>query len=325
MRKLIGPTLVIAALAVAAALPAAASPRCGNGRIAFQRYDLGLDDVVVYTANPDGSHERQLLPSGAESPRWSPDGAQIAVIPHEPSDGSVAARVVRVGSGASRDLPNPDPAHFSFVACGPWSPNGARLACGAGGWGIDPSLNGIVTIRSTDGGGALRLTTNPFGDDLPGDYSPSGNRLVFFRATDAGVGLFTVKTEGGDVRQITPPGMDLNPDAGSWSPQGNEILFSAHADPDHRGSIWIVHADGTGLRELPVAGCGGAVADPASFGCFQPSWSPDGRKIAFGRYSAASDQRDIYTVDADGSGLAQVTNTPVEEENPDWGARPVER
>jgi TolB protein len=317
MRKLILLGLLAAALAVLVAIPAAAQPRGSNGKIAFHRYDPSLDDVVVYTANPDGSDQQQLLPTGADSPRWSPDGSEVAVTPH--GDGSVAATIVNPDNGTSRDLANPDPAHFSFVACGPWSPSGGRLACSGGGWGIDPSLNGIVTIRSSDGGGMQRLTTNPFGDDLPGDFSPEGKRLVFFRSSDAGIGLFTVKLDGGGLRQLTPAGMDLNPDPGSWSPQGNRILFSAHIDLDHRGSIWVVHSDGSGLRKLPIEGCGGAVADPASFGCFAASWSPDGRKIIFGRYSTATDQRDVYTVNADGSGLTQVTNTAVDEENPDWG------
>ena len=54
-----------------------------------------------------------------------------------------------------------------------------------------------------------------------------------------------------------------------------------------------------------------------------PVWSPDGKKIAFGR-NADDEQRDIYTVNADGSGLFQVTHTPnISEFNGDWGTHPV--
>jgi Tol biopolymer transport system component len=71
-----------------------------------------------------------------------------------------------------------------------------------------------------------------------------------------------------------------------------------------------VHLNGTGLHQLPIAGpCGGLLSHPTTIGCFNPVWSPDGKKIAFGRN--AHDQRGLYTVNADGSGLSQVTHTPL--------------
>ena len=129
--------------------------------------------------------------------------------------------------------------------------------------------------------------------------------------------------DGKGLRQITPSGMFLNFDCGSWSPQGNEILFAAHVPDSNRASIWAVHSDGSGLRQIPIESCGGPFADPNSFGCFAPSWSPDGQKIAFGRFSAATGERDVYTANADGSGLAPVATGPSDEESPDWSTHPV--
>jgi Tol biopolymer transport system component len=104
--------------------------------------------------------------------------------------------------------------------------------------------------------------------------------------------------------------LDFNFCNGSWSPQGNEILLSAHQPNfDYHSSIWVIHANGTGLRRIPVPDCGGLNADPNGVGCPSPSWSPDGRKIVFSR-QVDSQPHDIYTVNADGSGLLQVTNTP---------------
>jgi Tol biopolymer transport system component len=136
-----------------------------------------------------------------------------------------------------------------------------------------------------------------------------------------------VRLDGSGLRQITPPGMNVNlcnGSGGPWSPQGNEILFSARVpNLDNRSTIWVVHSDGSGLREIPVPGCGGLVGDPTSVGCFNPSWSPDGKKIVFGRQPGTA-QRDLYTVNADGSGLFQVTNTPeIEEFSGDWGTHPL--
>jgi dipeptidyl aminopeptidase/acylaminoacyl peptidase len=49
-----------------------------------------------------------------------------------------------------------------------------------------------------------------------------------------------------------------------------------------------------------------------------PAWSPDGRLIAFTRAATERDPGDVWVMNADGSDPAQVTDTPVIEESPDW-------
>jgi Tol biopolymer transport system component len=322
MHKLIAFAVVTAAAAAFIAIPAAANPPAGNGRIAFTRFDPVQGDDFVYTANPDGSQERQLLRTGAEGPRWSPDGSRIVVFPHD-VDG-VSARIVNPDDGSYRDLPNPNPDLFFLPCSGPWSSDGQRLTCTAFG-NADQGVNGIYTIRSSDGGGLQRLTANPGGEDCAGDYAPNGKRLVFLRSNDTTFALFTTKLDGSGLRQITPDGSDqfsINFDCGNWSPQGNDILFSAHAPSDQRSTVWSVHSDGTGLRQIPIPGCGGLISDPTTIGCFGPSWSPDGGKIVFVRRSAG--QNDVYTANADGTDPSVVSDTPLDEGGPpDWGTHPL--
>jgi len=62
--------------------------------------------------------------------------------------------------------------------------------------------------------------------------------------------------------------------------------------------------------------------DPKSISCFQPGWSPDGTKIVFTRISANGTEENIFTVNADGSGLAQVTHSGGASQ-PDWGTHPL--
>ncbi len=69
MRKLIAFAVVAAGAAALITIPAAAKPPTGNGRIVFTRFDPVQGDDFVYTANPDGSQEQQLLPTGAEGRR----------------------------------------------------------------------------------------------------------------------------------------------------------------------------------------------------------------------------------------------------------------
>jgi Tol biopolymer transport system component len=321
MRKLIMPALFAAAIAAIVAVAAAANPRGSNGRIVFARFDPGLGDDFVYTANPDGSQERQLLPTGAEGPRWSPDGSRVVVFPHDVDN--VSARIVNPDDGSYRDVANPDPGRFFLPCNGPWSPDSQRLTCEA--FSEDGSLNGIYTLRSSDGGGLTRITSDPGGEDCPGDYSPNGKHLVFLRANETTFALFTVKVDGRDVRQITPLGSDqffINFNCGSWSPQRNEILFSAHAPGTDRSTIWVVHSDGSGLRKIAILGCGGPIPNPNSIGCFNPRWSPDGTKIVFNRLHPPESE-DIYTVDADGSGLSPAVTNPLNDDGPDWGTHPL--
>jgi Tol biopolymer transport system component len=326
--------------AVIGVTPAAARPVGHNGQIAFGRYDPVLDALALYRVNPDGTGEQQLLPLFGGLPHWSPDGTQIVSPVTESGPG---AAITNADDGSTVQFPeatsNLDP--FCYL----WSPNGQRIAC-EGESESDRSLRGIYTIRSSDGGGLTRITSGGGGGDHPGDYSPNGKHLVYlhfapccdlpFDEWIAQSGVFVVNVKGAGVRKIAPCCTSLP----SWSPQGNEIVFSRRTNDVH-SSIWIVHSDGSGLHEVNVQvppgeySCGAQVSDPqfnpdndpTVGGCFDPSWSPDGKKIIFVRGDDALGDN-IYTVNVDGSGLTQVTHGGADQFNggpPDWGVHPLAR
>jgi len=86
-----------------------------------------------------------------------------------------------------------------------------------------------------------------------------------------------------------------------------------------------VHADGSGLHAVnvqPSTACGGANDDPTADGCFGPGWSPDGTKIVFAKGQNGDVDANIFTVNVDGTGLAQVTHTGGSQ-SPDWGIHPL--
>jgi TolB protein len=190
-----------------------------------------------------------------------------------------------------------------------FSPDGQWLA--VRGWDdTDASRSGIYLRRASDGGGLTLVTRNPTGDpDQHGDFSPDGREVVFIRYDGQrrqGRAVFAAGVDGRNLRQLTPWGM-----AGccttSWSPDGDWILFDA------RGKLYVVHPDGSGLRQV--------VVHPGSrYSAFEPAWSPDGRRIVFSMYVSALGQDDIYTAKPDGSDLVQVTDTPQHEGQADWGA-----
>ena len=327
----IGVTMLASAIAIFAiifatrAFPRAeqpAVPPATNGRIVFVRYDHHSGEPEAFSIDPDGTDETQMFSSRffsghSEWPHWSPDGTQVSVFC---CGNGTSPQIVDLHAGSLR-LVARDPGLDRY--CGyAWSPDERHLACSV--FGVhDPRKTGLWTILA-DGGEPKQLTSNPGEDDSPGDYSPDGTQLVFARKELNGVprGIFVVNVDGTGLQRITPAGMILDAFPGSWSPTGNRILFVASTDDHHRRGIWEVNADGSGLYQLPIKGCGGAIADPNSIDCSYPGWSPDGTKIVFTRATKGGKRSDIAIVNADGSDLVQITSTGDADEA-DWGTHPV--
>jgi TolB protein len=77
------------------------------------------------------------------------------------------------------------------------------------------------------------------------------------------------------------------------------------------GGIYAVNADGGGLRQL--------TDPPAGFWDSEPSWSPDGTKIAFTRGSGGRPGRpDVFTMNADGTHLRKLTGKTEGAYSPDF-------
>jgi WD40 repeat protein len=321
--------LALAALATAMASPAGAKAPGPNGQIAFSRPDPATGEPRVFIANPDGTHQHQLLlPVPGDGPVWSPDGGKLLVAVFRP-EGSVRPATVNADGSGFTVLDVPQLPKDMDMGCRAWSPDATRLLCQAIRFGGDPSLNGIYTIRASDGGDLRRLTVNPYppqgefgGGDIPGDFSPDGSQFVFMRAKPGADpnarhqqgALFVAHTDGTGLRQLTPYGLANSHDNGlaHWSPDGREVLFASA-----QGSLFTVRPDGLGLRAIPLETGGGF-----SF-AFTPGWSPDGTRIVFSLFLRATGQVDIYTARADGRQVALVTDTSDFEDLADWGPSPL--
>ena len=295
----------------------AATPQA-NGQLAFSLFNKALRNSQLSVINPDGTGQR-LIQGGkdtGEEPRWFSDGIHVLALGASVS--GLGSAIINVDDGTARDVGGKDPVRGCAVVA---SPDGRRLLCEVIGHG---KQNGIYTLRSSDAGGVVQITSNPRGDDTAGDWSPNGRRIVFVRYSPSGdsEGMFVVRINGRGLRQILPA-LDFS-SYGRWSSQTNEIVFSQHVTPQVHSSIWVVHPDGTGLHEInvqPASACGGRNADPDALGCNKPTWSPDGTKIAFVRSHLNPVDGEIYIVNLDGTGLTQVTHTPGTGDV-DWGTHP---
>jgi TolB protein len=146
-----------------------------------------------------------------------------------------------------------------------------------------------------------------------GAAHPSG-RIVYSSAfSTPNVGrLYVLDAAGRGLHPVTPGLVRRAESDADWSPDGARLVYSrsfACASVGACDAIWIVNADGTGERRL--------TPDDVRVGDLAPTWSPDGRTIAFERYVNSSGTSDIYLMDARGAHVRRLTRLG-DAEQPAW-------
>jgi Tol biopolymer transport system component len=164
-----------------------------------------------------------------------------------------------------------------------------------------------IYVQSLGRGSAVNLTPGSPADDLEPAFSADGYRIAF-RSDREGGGIFVMSSAGGPARQLTRFGFSP-----SWSPDGETLLVATAfvEDPKVYGRssrIWKIDV-ATGRRQLLVPQEG-----------VQPSWSPNGNRIAFWGVDRRDGSRRIWTVDADGGNAVSVTRGDALDWNPVWSA-----
>jgi len=133
--------------------------------------------------------------------------------------------------------------------------------------------------------------------EMPASATPPGaNGKIAYVRTDAVDAIWTMDADGGNKAPLTPAA-PANENEPTWSPDGTTIAF--RLDPFVAGVAdeivsWVV--GGSTMVNL---------TNTLTVNESEPAWSPDGTKIAYVRSGS------IWTMDADGSGQAQLTFPPM--------------
>ncbi len=224
---------------------------------------------------------------------------------------------------------------------------------------ISPRSNAADQIVAVLPGGRTRVVwhcpQNVFcGDLMSIDWSPDGRRLAFalteLGGRSAYPGLHILDTRTG--RDLHIPSLSLahplsphqsaavmeragkqlmarlrctTPSDLAWSPNGKRLAYACRHDPDNppwptgpRARIYTIGSDGRHRRLLPT----GAVD------AFSPSWSPDGKRIAFATWAKPVEtirydtekppivrHSSLYVIGLDGSGRRLLVHDAA---TPDW-------
>jgi Tol biopolymer transport system component len=121
--------------------------------------------------------------------------------------------------------------------------------------------------------------------------------------------LYVVNPDGSGKRAITTStsARPLRPFQPAWAPDGFRITFANTVGTSTGGGIWIINSDGTGGARV------GSTVQNDSW----PTFSPDGRQIAFMRNQNRYDR--LFVVNVDGTGLRSVMpDATVHVADPEW-------
>lgn len=234
----------------------------------------------IYRMNADGSGVRLLrsMPGSGETyPAWSPDGQRILFASAQ--RGSAGIYIMDADGSNLRRLTN---LRAALLA---WSPDGRQVVF------MSECENNcdlyIMDIMDADGGNLRPLTDNLVFDVFP-SWSPDSRQVAYMSNRDRYFEIYAMDVvdgrtgldcpglpEGCPLHRLTVnPAFDGFP---AWSPDGRQIAFSS----DRAGSFDLYLAPSDCYR-LP-GGCEASLrrVTDTEADDLVPSWSPDGRQIAF--------------------------------------------
>ena len=180
-------------------------------------------------------------PRDAMAPAFSPDGTRVAFVARMPGNTSktqpvFALYVAPADQPGKAHLVTKKPAAGGMHPA--WSPDGTRLAFGAG--KAIPS----IWVVGVDGRGLTRLTTAKLGDGEP-SWSPDGTQIAYNSAAEADA-VWIMNADGTAARELATAATGAYQPA--FSPDGQYVAYVNNAVG--HSELWLIRPDGTDAHAL---------------------------------------------------------------------------
>ncbi len=133
-------------------------------------------------------------------------------------------------------------------------------------------------------------------------WAPDGNRISFTSNVNGNAELFTINTDGTNLRQVTfNRAIDTSP---AWNSKSGQIAFTS--DRSGNPMVYVMNEDGTNEQRLTYVGEYNESA----------AWSRDGSKLAY--VSRSGINFDMYVIDMVSNKVLRLTQNELSNENPCW-------
>ena len=219
-----------------------------------------------------------------------------------------------------------------------------------------------IYVRPVDGTTVTRITTDTAEDVMP-TFSPDGRRIAFASNRSGQYDIYVIDLAGGHPTRITNDLEDeYHP---SWSPDGRMLVWSRTNTTSNRNELWAIDLQQPGRTmfieygtmpewspdpaEAVIAfqrarqrgsrlysiwtielvdgqpGRPTEIVSASNAAAINPSWSPDGRSLAFAtvtidRNVPEADALDVWSVLRDGTNLQHMTMDAGDEYLPTWSS-----
>jgi len=265
-------------------------------RIGFVNNQTGHKEV--YVMDYDGEGVKRLTDDKSIDllPRFSADGRRMAYTGYK--DGNPDLFLIDLETGRASTLSDEQ----GLNVAGGFSPDGTKLLMTLS-RGKSPNLY----LKDLTTGAVTRLTSH-FGADSTPTFSPDARQVAFVSDRSGNPQIYLLDLATKAARRLS----NMNwCDAPAWSPTGEWIAFAGRANRKDKMDIFLVDVTGAQVRQLTHGE--GSNEDP--------TWSPDGRLLAFS--STREGRSQIYVMDADGSAPRRIADVPGASSTPHWsGSRP---
>jgi hypothetical protein len=241
------------------------------------------------TVPEGGEPSAEAAPELARAPRAAPIPVATLDVPlaytsNEDGDDEIYL----LGPGGVVTKLTDNPASDGYPAL---SPDGTRISFHSNQDGEDYE----IYVMNADGTGLAQLTDDATGDGFPA-WSPDGTRIAWNSKRGGTWEIWTMNPDGSDPVQVSTAGG--NHPAFSPDPSAPKLAWTADPNGDEKWSLFVASADGSGAAEVT----------PPDQHVSKISWSPDGSRIAYD--SPADGDWDVYSMNADGSDVVQLTTDP---------------